>query len=188
MATSAGSVTFFLPATSLIAARKHADHPAANSCSGLMPAPGPPSGESLTSSRPSSLWKAPPSRPPVVCAFAVYRSFSRIMIAPCQTVHCFRLQELQQIGVDLVLAGTAQAVRSARVDSQARAGRELDRGVGRSGNRHDVVVVAMDDQRGHVQLLEVVGLIRFRERLDPVEDALEAGLHALEPERIWQPL
>lgn len=31
MATSAGSATFFLPATSLIAERKHADQPAANS-------------------------------------------------------------------------------------------------------------------------------------------------------------
>src|SRR6266403_793298 len=80
MATSAGSETFFLPATSLIAERKHADQPAANSCSGLAPAPGPPGDESLTSSRPSSLWEAPPSRPPVVCAFAVYRIFSRVTI------------------------------------------------------------------------------------------------------------
>src|SRR6266436_1261718 len=80
IATSAGSETFFLPATSLIAGRKHADQPAANSCSGLVPAPGPPGDESLTSSRPSSLWEAPPSRPPVVCAFAVYRIFSRVTI------------------------------------------------------------------------------------------------------------
>src|SRR5437899_3793934 len=80
IATSAGSETFFLPATSLIAERKHADQPAANSCSGLAPAPGPPGDESLTSSRPSSLWEAPPSRPPVVCAFAVYRIFSRVTI------------------------------------------------------------------------------------------------------------
>jgi hypothetical protein len=35
MATSAGSGIFFLPATSFTAERKHADQPAANSCSGF---------------------------------------------------------------------------------------------------------------------------------------------------------
>src|SRR5438128_8232940 len=35
MATSAGSETFFLPATSLIAERKHADQPAANRLLGV---------------------------------------------------------------------------------------------------------------------------------------------------------
>jgi hypothetical protein len=38
--------------------------------------------ESFTSSRPSALWEAPPSRPPAVWAFAVYRIFSRVMMAP----------------------------------------------------------------------------------------------------------
>src|SRR5688500_10250658 len=38
-ANSGGSVTFDLPATSLMAERKHADQPAARSCSGLVPSP-----------------------------------------------------------------------------------------------------------------------------------------------------
>jgi hypothetical protein len=64
IATSAGSGIFFLPATSLIAERKHVDQPAANSCSGLVPPPGPPRKEIFTSSRPSSVREDPPSRPP----------------------------------------------------------------------------------------------------------------------------
>ena len=40
MATSAGSVTFILLATSPIALMKQADQPAANNCSGFVPVPG----------------------------------------------------------------------------------------------------------------------------------------------------
>src|SRR5688572_175039 len=75
MVASAGSRSFCLPATSLIELRKHADQPAANSCSGLVPLPGVPGDESLMDRRPSSLWEAP-SRPPVVWVFAVYSTLS----------------------------------------------------------------------------------------------------------------
>src|SRR5258706_7192455 len=40
--------------------------PAANNCSGLVPVPGTPGGENLTSKRPSSLREMPPRRPPEV--------------------------------------------------------------------------------------------------------------------------
>src|SRR5580698_9577871 len=75
MAGSAGSATYILPATILRADRKQADQPAANNCSGLVPAPGVPGVDSLMSRRPSEVWDAP-SRPPVVWALAVYRTFS----------------------------------------------------------------------------------------------------------------
>jgi hypothetical protein len=39
-ATSAGSAIFMVRATRPIAPMKQADHPAANNCSGLVPAPG----------------------------------------------------------------------------------------------------------------------------------------------------
>src|SRR5712672_2975486 len=55
MAASAGSWTFILLATSPIALMKQADQPAANNCSGLVPVPGTPGAENLTSKRPSSL-------------------------------------------------------------------------------------------------------------------------------------
>src|SRR5580693_6722968 len=71
MESSAGNLTFFLAATIFSADRKQADQPTANNCSGLVPVPGVPGIESLTSRRPSEVRDDPPSRPPVVWAFAV---------------------------------------------------------------------------------------------------------------------
>src|SRR5271156_3330502 len=75
MAASAGTATLVLSATTFIADRKHADQPAANNSSGLVPLPGAPGIDSLTSRRPSLVREAP-SRPPVVWALAVYTTFS----------------------------------------------------------------------------------------------------------------
>src|SRR5712692_987848 len=71
-----------LLATSPIALMKQADQPAANNCSGLVPVPGTPGAENLTSKRPSSLWETPPRRPPEVCVLAVYRSFMSCWVEP----------------------------------------------------------------------------------------------------------
>ena len=49
----------------------NADHPAAKSCSGFVPAPAEPGGESRRSRRPSELRAAPLSRPPVVWVLPV---------------------------------------------------------------------------------------------------------------------
>src|ERR1700675_3483085 len=68
-----------LRAANSIADSKHADQPAANSCSGLVRCPGLPGRDSLTSRRPSEL-RDMPARPPVVWAFAVYSTFSRRFI------------------------------------------------------------------------------------------------------------
>src|SRR5882724_6340960 len=76
MAKSGGSRTFVLAATILIADRKQADQPTANNCSGLVPVPEDPGTESLTSKWPSEVRHDPPSRPPVVWAWAVWRTFS----------------------------------------------------------------------------------------------------------------
>jgi hypothetical protein len=42
----------------------------------------------------------------------------------------------------------------------------------------------MNDQRRHVELLEVFGEIRLGERLDAVEGVLVTGLDPLKPERV----
>ena len=60
-------------------------------------------------------------------------------------------QEGQQVGVELVLVGVAQAVRAAAVDLQHRAPDQLGRQQRRAGDRHDLVVVAVHDQRRHVE-------------------------------------
>src|SRR6476469_9712109 len=64
-----------LRAANSIADSKHADQPAAKSCSGLVPVPGLPGRDSPTSRRPSEL-RDMPARPPVVWTFAVYSTFS----------------------------------------------------------------------------------------------------------------
>src|SRR5262245_9053813 len=75
MARLPGRATFRWAAAKAIALKKHADQPAANSCSGLVPVPAAPGAESLTSRRPSDVRDAP-SRPPVVWVLAVYSTFS----------------------------------------------------------------------------------------------------------------
>ena len=56
--------------------KKQLDQPAANNCSGFVPSPFAPGGVSFTSRRPSDARDFPPSRPPVVCVFAVYNTCS----------------------------------------------------------------------------------------------------------------
>src|SRR6202162_5970455 len=81
-ATSVGSVTFILLATTPIALMKQADQPAANNCSGLVPVPGTPGAEKLTSKRPSLLRETPPRRPPEVWVLAVYLTFMTFWVEP----------------------------------------------------------------------------------------------------------
>ncbi len=69
-----------LRATNSIADPKHPDQPAAKSCSGLVPVPGLPGRDRLTSRRPSEQ-RDMPVRPPVVWAFAVYSTFSSRFMA-----------------------------------------------------------------------------------------------------------
>ena len=53
--------------------------------------------------------------------------------------------ERQQIGVELILVGGSDAVRSARVDLEDRILHQLGRRNGRGADRHDLVVVAVHD-------------------------------------------
>lgn len=55
-------------------------------------------------------------------------------------------------------------------------------------DRHDLVVVAMDDQGGDVEFLQVLAKVGFREGLDAVEGVFMATHHALHPESVDQPL
>src|ERR1035437_4687288 len=97
-----------------------------------------------------------------------------------------RREKSQQIGVHFVLVGRAQAVRRAWIGFQRGPFDQLGREQGRGADRHDLVVVAMDDESGYVELLEILGEVRLGERFDAVEDAFETSLHALQPERVPQ--
>src|ERR1022692_4533730 len=95
---------------------------------------------------------------------------------------CFK--KGQKIGVEFFLMRFGQAMGCAWVYLQGRVLDEFRGGQSRGADRHDLVVVAVKDQRRHVELLEVFGEIRLGECLDAVEGVLVTGLHPLEPERV----
>jgi hypothetical protein len=82
------------------------------------------------------------------------------------TLPCFlAFDEHEQIGVHLVLERRAQTVWGALLDRQCRAFDELGLDEAGAGDSHDLVVVAVQNERRHVDLLQVLGLIRLGERL-----------------------
>src|SRR5665647_2274963 len=95
-----------------------------------------------------------------------------------------RFEEGQQIGVERVLVRVGRTMGAARIDLQRRVLDEFRREHGRSRDRHDLIVIAVDDQRRHVQLLQVLSEIRLGEGFDGIEFVLETTLHRLEPERV----
>src|SRR5674476_1255125 len=98
------------------------------------------------------------------------------------------LKKRQKIGVELFLMRFGQAMGSAWVYLQGRVLDEFRGGQSRGADRHDLVVVAVNNQRRHVEFLEVFGKIRLGERLDAVKGVLVPGLHPLEPERVHHTL
>src|SRR2546430_2384378 len=93
-----------------------------------------------------------------------------------------RLEEREQILVHLLLVGRAHAVRRALVDLQLRVLDQLGGEQGRGADGHDLVVVAVQDQRWHIELLEIFCEIRLGKRLDAKVGGRETGHHPLEPE------
>src|SRR5262245_40487897 len=61
---------------------------------------------------------------------------------------------------------------------------EPGRFLGRVLDRNDLVVLAVHDQGGHVESLQILGLVRFGKRLDAFIGVLKAGLHTPEPELV----
>src|ERR1700730_276238 len=113
-------VIFMLRAANSIADSKHADQPAAKSCSGLVPVPGLPGRDSLTSRWPSEL-RGPAARPPVVWPFAVYSTFSSRFTTSSLIVRRPQIGELgKQIAVGPDLVPGHLAVREDRQEGVGR--------------------------------------------------------------------
>src|ERR1019366_3804517 len=92
-----------------------------------------------------------------------------------------RLEEGEQVGVDLVRLGGAHAVREIWIDLQLGILDDL-RGLQTCrADRDDLVIVAMQDEGWHVELLEVLRKIRLRESLDAVVVGLYTAQHSLQP-------
>ena len=75
----------------------------------------------------------------------------------------------------------ARHVRKTLVDLQRCLLQQLCREQRRIGDRHDLVVVAVHDERRHVDDLQILGEVGFREGLDAVVVGLGAAHHALPP-------
>jgi hypothetical protein len=72
-----------------------------------------------------------------------------------------RFDEGEKVGVEFVLVRIGEAVRCAGIYNQPRAFDEFGGRTTRSINRDDLIVIAVDDERGHVKLFEVFSEVRF---------------------------
>src|SRR5215475_46838 len=76
------------------------------------------------------------------------------------------------------------AVRGARIVDVFRTLYEPCRFPSGVFHRHDLIVFAVQDESGHVDLLQIFGKVGLRECFDTVVGVLESALHAPEPELI----
>ena len=86
-----------------------------------------------------------------------------------------RADEGEEVGIDAVLVRRTQAVRRALVDLQLCLPDQLRCEQRGRSDRNDLVVVAVDDARRNVDLLQVIGEVGLREGLDAVEGGLKAN-------------
>lgn len=105
-----------------------------------------------------------------------------------RTVNGFRpvllaLEEFQQMLINYIRVGCAQTVRSSGNNIQLRVLDDLCCQSPRIVNRHNLIRVTLNNQQWHLDLLEVLGLIRLRKCLDAIVSTDDRGLHAKPPER-----
>src|SRR2546430_13250502 len=79
-------------------------------------------------------------------------------------------------------------MRSTFVDFKTHVFDQPGRKYGRWSDWDDLVVVAVDDERRHIDFLQILRKIRFGEQLNTIVDRLVTSLHALQPEGIAQAL
>ena len=51
-------------------------------------------------------------------------------------------------------------------------------------DRDNLIGITVEDERRHIELLEILGKVRFGESLDAIEGSFVAAQHPLKPERI----
>ena len=89
-----------------------------------------------------------------------------------------RLEEFQQVGVDLICMRGSETVGQAWVKKFLGSLDELSRPLSRNIDRDDLVVLTMHDQGGYVELLEILVEVGLGKCLDAVVNVLETTLHA----------
>src|SRR5262249_12200757 len=91
------------------------------------------------------------------------------------------LNEFQEALVDRLGVGGEHAMRETRIELQSGLLKELDLEQGSAFVRNDLVVFALHDERWYFDALQVLGEVRFRERLDAIVVGLGPAHHALAP-------
>ncbi len=92
------------------------------------------------------------------------------------------LNEREELGVDPVLESRTHPVWGTLVDDEFGV---LDDFGGQQcgiGNGNDLVIIPVQNQCGHVDPFQILGQIRFRERLDAEIGRRQPRHHALQPE------
>src|ERR1043165_9514078 len=98
------------------------------------------------------------------------------------------LDELEQVRIDAVFFGRAHAVRAALVYLERGSSHQLCGQHRRVGYRLDLIVVAVEDERRHVELFEVFGEVSLGEGLDAVIRRLVAREHSLQSKGVGESL
>src|SRR5262249_35828633 len=114
----------------------------------------------------------------------VWPDFSAVRTRPKSGYATSALDERQEVCVERVLMGLGVAVVAARVDLERRVRDQAAGEHRRCAAGNDLVVVAVRDERRHVALPAVLGVVDLRELADAVELPLEAAEHSLQPERV----
>jgi len=89
------------------------------------------------------------------------------------------LDERKQICIDLVLEGRAHTVWRTLIDLESCILDQLGRQHSRISNRHNLIVIAMEDECWNVDLLEILG--GSRSRKNALMQKYDAGRPAIIP-------
>ena len=117
---------------------------------------------------------------PVSAQNAESRTGQPCRIDLCRDGYSF-FDEFQQIGIDLVRVGGGHAVREPGICFQGSVLQKFDGAGAGSWEGTDLIVLAMHHQNGHVDDLQIVVELGFREDLDAVLLSLDAAHHSLTP-------
>src|SRR5262249_6222804 len=112
----------------------------------------------------------------------ILRTPEEVYGAHCRVVsRLLAADEGEEVLADHIGVGSEQAVREARIDFQRTVLEELVRKQRSVPMRNDLIIVPLHDERGYLDALQILGEVRFGERLDAVIVGLGPAHHALPP-------
>jgi hypothetical protein len=78
------------------------------------------------------------------------------------------LDEGKEVGIKLLFVGIREAMGRSGIDEKLCSFHEFRRSSAGSIDRHDLIVVSVNNKSGHIDLFQVFREICFRERLDAI--------------------